>query len=154
MLFFYVNYDKISKFHKSGNQFNHNSLMCRTRLCSYSKYIRVCAIKFHTITVQSMRLRLCWWMAQSGNKMTSLNGNIFHVTGPLSGESTSHQWIPLTKASDTQLCCFLWSVPEKTNANNWDTCVLRGHCSHYDVTVMKLVMGAMHVNISRVYLTS
>ena len=29
--------------------------------------------------------------------MTSLNGNIFHVTGPLWGESTGHQWIPLAK---------------------------------------------------------
>ena len=30
--------------------------------------------------------------------MTSSNGNIFHITGPFWGESTSHQWIPLTKA--------------------------------------------------------
>ena len=27
-------------------------------------------------------------------------GNIFHVTGPLWGESTDHWWIPLSKASD------------------------------------------------------
>ena len=33
--------------------------------------------------------------------MTSSNGNIFRVTGPLCGELTGHQWIPLTKASDT-----------------------------------------------------
>ena len=30
--------------------------------------------------------------------MTSSNGNIFGVTGPLRGESTDHRWIPLTKA--------------------------------------------------------
>ena len=29
--------------------------------------------------------------------MTSSNRNIFRVTGPLSGESTGHQWISLTK---------------------------------------------------------
>ena len=29
--------------------------------------------------------------------MTSSNGNIFRFTGPLCGEFTGHQWIPLTK---------------------------------------------------------
>ena len=29
--------------------------------------------------------------------MTSSNGNIFRVTGPLWGEFTDHRWIPLTK---------------------------------------------------------
>ena len=42
------------------------------------------------------------------------NGNIFRVTDPLWGESTGHWWIPLTKASDTELWCFLWSAPEQT----------------------------------------
>ena len=40
--------------------------------------------------------------------MTSSNENIFRVTGPLCGEFTSHRWIPLTKASDAELWCFLW----------------------------------------------
>ena len=44
--------------------------------------------------------------------MTSSNGNIFRVTGPLCGEFTGHRWIPLTKASDAELWCFLWSAPE------------------------------------------
>ena len=35
--------------------------------------------------------------------MTSLNGNIFRVTGSLCGELTGHRWIPLTKASDAEL---------------------------------------------------
>ena len=43
--------------------------------------------------------------------MTSSNGNIFHVTGHLCGEFTGHRWIPRTKASDTELWCFLWSMP-------------------------------------------
>ena len=37
--------------------------------------------------------------------MTSSNGNIFRVTGPLCGEFTGHQWIPLTKASEAELWC-------------------------------------------------
>ena len=47
-----------------------------------------------------------WW--------TSSNGNIFRVTGPLWGESTGHRWIPLTKVSDTELWCVIWSAPEQT----------------------------------------
>ena len=32
---------------------------------------------------------------------------------PLCGEFTGHRWILLTKASDAELRCFLWSVPEQ-----------------------------------------
>ena len=44
--------------------------------------------------------------------MTSSNGNIFRVTGPLCGEVTGHRWIPCTKASNAELWCFLWSALE------------------------------------------
>ena len=70
--------------------------------------------------------------------MTSSNGNIFRFTGPLCGEFTGHRWIPLTKASDAELC-FLWSGPEQTvvqkkiqNAFPWmEMCVFgfQFHCS-------------------------
>ena len=46
--------------------------------------------------------------------MTSSNRNIFRVTGLMWGESIGHLWIPLTKASDVDLWCFLWSAPEQT----------------------------------------
>ena len=39
--------------------------------------------------------------------MTSSNGNIFRVTGLLCGKLPGHRWIPLTKASDAELWCFL-----------------------------------------------
>ena len=42
------------------------------------------------------------------------NENIFHITGPLWGEATGDRWIPLTKASDAEFWCFLWSAPEQT----------------------------------------
>ena len=35
------------------------------------------------------------------------------VTGPLCGEFTGHRWIPFTKASDTELWCFLRSASEQ-----------------------------------------
>ena len=44
--------------------------------------------------------------------MTSSNETIFRITSPLCGEFTGHRWMPLTKASDTELWCFLWSAPE------------------------------------------
>ena len=44
----------------------------------------------------------------------SSNENIFRVSGPLCGEFTGDRWIPLTKASDAKLWCFLWSTPEQT----------------------------------------
>ena len=45
--------------------------------------------------------------------MTSSNGNIFRVTGPLCGEFTGDRGIPRTKASDAgELWCFLWSASE------------------------------------------
>ena len=44
--------------------------------------------------------------------MTSSIENIFRVTGHLCGEFTGHRWFPHTKASDTELWCFLWSAPK------------------------------------------
>ena len=46
--------------------------------------------------------------------MTSSNENILRVTGLLCGEFTGDRWIPLTKASDAELWCFLWSASEQT----------------------------------------
>ena len=46
--------------------------------------------------------------------MTSSNGIIFSVTSPFWRESTGHRWIPLTKASYTELCGFLWSASKQT----------------------------------------
>ena len=43
-----------------------------------------------------------WYM------ITSWQGNIFHVIGPLWGEFTGHWWIPLTKTSDVKFLCYLW----------------------------------------------
>ena len=67
---------------------------------------------------------------RGGNMMTSSNGNIFRVTGPLLEESTGDRWVLLTEASDAELWCFLWSAPEQTVAQSiealviWDTIVL------------------------------
>ena len=77
---------------------------------------------FHvTLCEECIRCVLCcgllWFCTvrfYSCAMMTSSNGNIFRVTGHLCGEFTGHRWIPLTKASDAELWCFLWSAPEST----------------------------------------
>ena len=63
--------------------------------------------------------------------MTSSNGTIFRVTGPLRGESTGDRWIPLTEASDRELWCFLWSAPEQSRRRWFDT-PFRSLCRHYN----------------------
>ena len=62
-----------------------------------------------------------------------INGNIFHVTGPWWGESTGHRWIPLTKASDAELWCFLWCTPEKRLGKWW-------RCRRFDMLGWKLIV--------------
>ena len=86
--------------------------------------------------------------------MTSSNGNIFRVTGPLCGENTGHRWIPLTKASDAELWCFLWSPPEQSVEYTtempviWDAIrPILSHCKYndqnheYTCTCLMTVLG-------------
>ena len=76
--------------------------------------------------------------------MTSPNGSIFRVTGPLCGDFTGHRLIPRTKASDAELWCFLWSALWRNGCeNNREAGNLRGHRSHYDVIV---ILGAHDCN--------
>ena len=42
---------------------------------------------------------------------------------PFVGESTGHPWIPLTKDSDAELWCYLWSAPEQKVEQTTETLV-------------------------------
>ena len=64
------------------------------------------------------------WFNEFPCMMTSSNGNIFRVTGPLWEEFTGHRWIPLTKASDAKLWRVLWSVLEQTIEQTIETPVI------------------------------
>ena len=69
--------------------------------------------------------------------MTSSNGNIFRVTGPLCGEFTGLRWIPHTKASDAEIWYFLWFAHWINSwVNNREAGDLRRNHVHYDVIVM------------------
>ena len=78
--------------------------------------------------------------------MTSSNGNTFRVTGPLWEESTGHRWIPLTKANDAELWCFVLCASEPTVAGD-----LRRHRAHYDVIAMTLSHSVSHCDVCTVH---
>ena len=65
---------------------------------------------------KEMRLGSFYWQRRARpalSMMTSSNGNVFRVTGPLCGEFTGLRWIPLTMASYAELWCFLSYVLNK-----------------------------------------
>ena len=63
--------------------------------------------------------------------MTSSNGNIFHVAGPLCGEFTGHKGQWRGALAFSLICTWLngW-------VNNREAGDLRRHRAHYDITVM------------------
>ena len=73
--------------------------------------------------------------------MTSSNGNRFRVTGRLWEKSTGHRWIPLTKASEAKLWCFVWSVPEQTFEQTIETAVI------WDVIITSLINSLRPSNV-------
>ena len=94
------------------------------------------AIHSQTIT-NNVKMQLTTFHATPRQiMMTSSNGNIFRVTGPL-GEFTGHRWIPRTKASDADLCFFsLICAWINGCVNNHEAGDLICHRAHYDVIVM------------------
>ena len=69
--------------------------------------------------------------------MTSSNGNMFRVTGPLCGEFTCHRWIPPHKGQWRGALVFSFICAWINGwANNRQAGDLRRHRTHYDVTVM------------------
>ena len=79
-----------------------------------------------------------WWKYWTV-MVTSPNGNIFRVTGPLSREFIGHRWISLTKSSEAELWCFLWCAPWINSCvNNCEAGDLSRHRAHYDIIVVLL----------------
>ena len=111
-----------------------SKVLSREWRCSWSSVDRRCSNYIWVINNFILLLRRILYQRYYGlvaavspvrlDMMTSSNGNIFHVTGPLLGESTGHWWIPLTKASDVELWCFPWSAPEQTVEEKIETPVI------------------------------
>ena len=61
----------------------------------------------------------CMEMIMEFVMMTSSNGNILRVTGPLCVEFTGPRWIPRTKASDAEPWCFFYLRLNKLLGKHW-----------------------------------
>ena len=91
----------------------------------------------HSGLITICRIRCCDWSLHCWSlMMTSSNGIIVRVNGPLCEEFTAHRWIPFTKASDAELWCFLWSRLNKRlskpSRRRWfetPSCPLWRHCN-------------------------
>ena len=84
--------------------------------------------------------------------MTSSNGNIFRVTAFLCGEFNGHRWISLTKASDAEHWCYLWSAPWINGwVNNREAGDLWRHCAHYDVIDITIPTGITSDSLKNVF---
>ena len=75
--------------------------------------------------------------SHDNHKITSSNGNNFPDTGHCEGNSPVTYEFPLTKNSDAELWCFLWSAPEKRLSKQAKTRwlekpsrSLRRHCNY------------------------
>ena len=85
----------------------------------------------------------CLITNQLHSMMTSSNGNIFRVTGPLCGEFTGHRWIPDTKASDAELWCFslICALNKRLSKQSWSwwfetpSRSLWRHCNGFELKI-------------------
>ena len=69
--------------------------------------------------------------------MTSSDGNIFRVTGPLGGEITGHRWNPSQRPVTRSFDVF-FGLPlnKRLSKNSREAGDLRRHRAHYDTTLM------------------
>ena len=70
--------------------------------------------------------------------MTSSNGNIFRVAGPLCVEFTGHRWIPFKKARDAERWCFFDLRLNKGLSKQLMRRWFETRSAHYDVSVMEI----------------
>ena len=68
--------------------------------------------------------------------MTSSNGNIFHITGPLCGEFTGICEFPSQRPVAQSFDVFFDLGLDKRLSKTWDASDLRCLRAHYDVIVM------------------
>ena len=57
-------------------------------------------------------------------RLRSKKTSTLRATGICDGNSPRHRWIPRIRASDAELCCFLWSAPEPTVEQAIETLVI------------------------------
>ena len=135
-----INWIKLCWFIRNRRMISRNTLIA----CMYQKALiwDSCALVWYVF---------CWETFMAGGRwyhtmVTSSNGNIFRVTGHLSGEFTGHRLIPRTKASDAEFGDFFDLRMNKRLSKQWwgwwfetPSCPLWRHCN---------AMGCLRFNIS------
>ena len=117
----------------------------------FSVHVLPCPLRNSKELVKFYHFRLPWRLPgqQSGCQLpcimiTSLNGNIFRVTGHLCGEFTGHRWISHTKARDAELWFFFNLCLNKRLSKQSLGWCFETPSPHYDVIVM--IIGLLHRN--------
>ena len=143
---------------------HHNTItyiiILRNTQCTRWRYLEAQSMPYspiwHGFTVRSDERHDVTWCRIIGNSivyfmMTSYNGNIFRVTGPLWGESTWRRGILRSPVESPHKCPWLGALMFYficASINHWtNTGVagdLRRRHAHYDVTV---VYQPLHANI-------
>ena len=96
------------------------------------RYIVITLIKFVDYTIGNSTTQPCM--------MTSSNGNIFRVTGPLCGEFTGPGEFPTQRPVTRSFDVFFDLGLNKRLIKNHEAGDLRRYRSHYDVIVMGCVL--------------
>ena len=65
-----------------------------------------------------------------------------------------NRWIPLTKASNAEIWCFLWCTWTNSWVNSRNAGGLRRHDAHYDITVMIIVRSCAQQRIKHTVLVT
>ena len=111
-------------------------------------FIQWDAFKNVVCKMVSISSRPQWVKVPPNHMIMPLHGNTFHIMGFLFGESTSYQWIALTKprASSTRLWCLLCCWPEKNCWTNnlpviWDTMMTMW--LHHDVGITSTTVKSL-----------
>ena len=105
-------------------------------LCSPGILLETFLQTFMTSIIEIYCDKSCCW---SRNKYSAhddvINWKRFSRYWPSVRETTGHRWIPLTKASEAELWCFLWSASEQMVDQTsetpviWDLHSLWRHCN-------------------------
>ena len=109
---------------------------CEKRRITWASQTAQYLLTWFTVRVSGALMPNACQTCQRPAMMTSSNGNIFRVTGPLCGEFTGHRWIPRTKEWRGALMFSLICAWIKDWVNNREAGDLIRHRAHYDVTVM------------------
>ena len=114
-----------------------NEIWIKIQNSSFKNSLENVVCKLVAILCRPQCVNKGFWTPTLWFMVTSWNGNIFRITGPLCGEFTGLRWIPHTKASDAELSCFFF-IGALLNAwvNTRGAGDFKFYCAHYVVTVM------------------